>query len=303
MRGTKAFLSLMKKDEVAMDDHITGADLFKSAEDRKFVYKLNDKATKKKLLSSAKRPTILLEENSSSSNLKFSVGAWHSVVLPAVRYWGVVKADQKCNVGDYTIRVGGVKSGNDAAGSNVDNQVIFFADRDKIVCHLYNTTQNILVNGRGYIKFINIFLKPFFESKIESSLNEIQSYNETVLDKLGQKMVKRSSVKFKGGATFDCNRCEHISKNSSSLSRHKRMEHSLSFNASQSLRNHLQSTRNNSISENLMLEDLSIINISDDKITLEEKPLSYTCKNCNIKTTSKSKMDKHVKLEHLPFNI
>ena len=115
MSGTKAFLSLVKKDQVDMNDHINGADLFKSAEDRKFVYKLDDKATKKKLLNSAKRAPILLEKNSTSSNLKFSVGAWHTVVLPAVRYWSVVKADQKCNVGDYTIRVGGIKSGNDAS--------------------------------------------------------------------------------------------------------------------------------------------------------------------------------------------
>ena len=75
-------------------------------------------------------------------------------------------------------------------------------DREKVVCHFYNTTQLILVNGHGYKKFIDVFLKPFFTSLIESCLNEIQSYNLMALEKLGQKSVKRSTVKYKSGTSY-----------------------------------------------------------------------------------------------------
>ena len=42
----------------------------------------------------------------------------------------------------------------------------------------------MLVNGNGYGKFIDIFLKPFLTSKIGSCIEDIKSYNEFVLEKL-----------------------------------------------------------------------------------------------------------------------
>ena len=47
--------------------------------------------------------------------------------------------------------------------------------------------------------------------------------------------------------------------------------------------------------------NMSSTNISKEVVALEERPLSYTCEECNVKTTSKTQMDKHVKSEHLPF--
>ena len=53
---------------------------------RVFDYKLDDKAAKAKMLKGAKRIPFDVAVNSSSSNLEFSLGAWHNVVLPSVRY-------------------------------------------------------------------------------------------------------------------------------------------------------------------------------------------------------------------------
>ena len=133
-----------------------------------FDYELNSKNAKNKLLKGAKRDPFEIEENSTSSNLIFSVGAWLSIVLPAVRYWKQIKDDKTCKVGDNIIRVIGIKSGKDANGMHVVSQVVFYVNTYKIVCHFYNTTQLILVNGNGYKKFINIFLNPFFEAIFES---------------------------------------------------------------------------------------------------------------------------------------
>ena len=67
------------------------------------------------------------------------------------------------------------------------------------------------------------------------------------------------------------------------------------------MREHPQSTRNNSIVERLMLEDLSLPHLSAETITLDDSVLSYTCEECNYRTTSKGSMDDHIRLEHEPF--
>ena len=137
---------------------------------RNFDYRLNEKSAKAKLVKAAKRDALEVQENSGSSNLIFSPGSWQVAVLPSVSYWKQVKSEQSCKVGETVIRVGGVKAGKDSSGKIVVNQIVFLADRHKIVCHLYNTTQLILVNGNGYQHFFEVCLKPFFQAKIDASL-------------------------------------------------------------------------------------------------------------------------------------
>ena len=116
----------------------------------------------------------------------FNAGAWQAAVLPSVRYWEQV-GDLTCKVGNVAIKVAGVKSGKDSSGKIVVNKIVFMADRNKIVCHFYNTTQRMLVNGHGYKIFTDIFLKPYFQQKIDASTEEISSVNALILKKLGPK--------------------------------------------------------------------------------------------------------------------
>ena len=140
---------------------------------RTFEYQINDKAAKAKLVKGAKRIPFAVVENSSSSNLEFSLGAWHDVVLPSIRYWDQVKGEKSCQIGPLNVHIASVDLGKDAGGKHVDTQVVLYANRDKVVCHLYNTTQRILVNGHGYVNLIQTFLKPYFESKIALNKEEI----------------------------------------------------------------------------------------------------------------------------------
>ena len=220
-----------------------------------FDYELSDKASKAKLIKGAKRSSFVVQPNKTSTNLVFCAGSWQKVAIPAVKYWNEIKGEQTWKVGDTLIRVGGVKAGTDATGKKyVDAQVVFYVDRDKVVCHMYNTTQLILVNGRNYSKLVDTFLIPFFKSKIEESKKEIDKVNEGILVRLGP---KRSSVKYKGGLSFPCNRCDYACKTISTLNKHKTSEHALSFDASKKSIEPRHSTRNNSIVGNLILEDLS----------------------------------------------
>ena len=129
---------------VTLDDHVKSSEVLKNLNSSiRFNYELDDKATTAKLLKAAKRIPIEVEENSTSSNMVFSAGAWCHVVKPSITYWNDVKGEKTCKIGDYSIKVGGVKAGKEIKGKHVNTKIVFFADREKILCHLYNTTQLI----------------------------------------------------------------------------------------------------------------------------------------------------------------
>ena len=104
---------------------------------RTFEYNLNDKAAQAKLVKGAKRETFEIVANKTSCNLVFNVGAWHHVVSPSVQYLGQLKDGQSCKIDTDEVRVVGVKTGKDIAGKHIDTQIIFFLNRQKVVCHYY----------------------------------------------------------------------------------------------------------------------------------------------------------------------
>ena len=179
-------------------------------------------------------------------NLVFSAGGWYHTILPSIKYFEEVnKEDKTCKISDYIVKVSGVKLGKECNGKHVNTQIVFYANRDKIVCHLYNTTQLILINGNGYQKFVNIFLKPFFESMINESLEAIENMNDEVSAKLVMRTVKRLTVKLKRVA-HTCHNCNYAGKTVSALKKHKAIEHVNSFSRLEGPR---ESTRNNSVVE------------------------------------------------------
>ena len=160
MNLRKAIGPSVNKDININNDHAKASDYIDTIDDQvkasayhndsvTFDYEINDKAAKAKLVKGAKRIPFEIEENSISMNIIFSVGAWLTTVLPAIRYWNEIKSDKTCKVGDISIKIGGIKAGKDINGMHVVSQVAFFVDKDKVICHLYNTTQKILVNGHG----------------------------------------------------------------------------------------------------------------------------------------------------------
>ena len=147
-------------------------------ESRTFVYNMSDKAAKNKLIKGAKRPPFEMVENTASYTLMFSIGAWNHVVLPSIKYWNQVKGTRSCKLDSMEVNIASIEMGKEAGGRHMDTLVVFYANRDKVVCHLYNTTQRILVNGHGYGNFTKKFLKPFFESKLSFNLEDIARYNK-----------------------------------------------------------------------------------------------------------------------------
>ena len=299
MFANRALSAPLNKTVSNMEEHIKESLVYKQTNSSSitFDYELNGKATKLKLIKAAKRTNLEIEENSTSTNLVFSAGAWAHTVLPTVKFWSEIQGVQSLKIDDYEISVGGVKTGKEASGKHVNTQVIFYGNRDKIVLHLYNTTQLILVNGHGYKKFIDLFLKPFFILKTNQCLEEIGSFNVEVIDKLGPKTVKRSDIKYKRGTIFSCSGCDFTAKSISSLKSHKITQHTLSLNSPKPLVAENQPVENTSVVEMMMLEDASVSGLTDDD-DIEEIPLKYTCFDCQFVTTSKTKIDDHVTDKH-----
>ena len=232
---------------------------------RTFEYDLNDKNTKAKLLKGAKRPPFEVVCKTGSTNLIFNLGSWSKIVLQSIEYWNCFKDDKTCKIGSSVVKISSLKTGVEAGGKHVDTQIVFFINREKAVCHFYNTTQLIMVNGHGCTKLVEEFLEPYFQSKINMNLDEIQKYNEQALDNLGSKTVKRGSVRYKGGSKFPCYKCDFVTNTLSALGKHSRSEHTLgisSISLSSAPALPLHSTRNNSIVEVNLQEDMTITDLS-----------------------------------------
>ena len=118
------------------------------------------------------------------------------------------------------------------------------------MCHLYNTTQLILINGKGYRKFVELFFKPFFVSKTSECIDIIEQFNDEVTKKLGPKTVKRTDIKFKRGPSFLCHSCDFAAKSAATLKKHKKTELGTSIIAAKNALEPRQSTRNNYLIEN-----------------------------------------------------
>ena len=274
---------------------------------RKFEYNMNDKTAKAKLIKGAKREAFEVENNQSSSNLIFSVGSWNHLVLPTIHYWNSNNSLKTCENEGIEVKIVSIKTGRDVMGKHIDTQVIFSVNREKAVCHLYNTTQKILVNGNAYAQLVDHFLRPYFVAKLPIFESQISNYNNLVLETLGSRKVKRADVKYNGGSAFACAKCDVSCKTLSLLEKHKRKTHAINLSVSVSrlvstsqaaIPRH--STRNNSLDEIILDDNLTITDLTSNNSTKNQalEIVKFTCAECQFKTKEEDRMDIHVKETH-----
>ena len=95
--------------------------------------------------------------------------------------------------------------------------------------------------------------------------------------------------------------CEFVARSVAGLMKHKKTEHILCLDSSSKSAGQRQSTRNNSVVEHLLIEDITVTGLGNRSETLlEENSLKYTCHACNYVTTNKVDIDNHVLSKHLP---
>jgi hypothetical protein len=162
---------------------------------RKCGYKLNQKATKAKLLKGAQRAPFEKEINSTCLVLNFSDGSFFYSVLPLIEFWKSKLATQDAiKSEDFEIKVSEVKPGKEIGGMCVDTLVRFEMNGNKVVLHCYNTKAKMLINGSSFSSFTIKYLEPYIKKAIGENLVEIKNYNKVVTETFSN--GKRKNLKF-----------------------------------------------------------------------------------------------------------
>ena len=289
---------------------------------RNFKYNLSDKKARNKLLKGSNREPFQVEEKSNSTNLVFNLGSWMKVVMPAIINMKEAIGDDEWVSGSANIRVAAVNSGHEVTGLHVDTQIVFFVNRQKAVCHFYNTTKRIMINGHGYRSLVSEFFIPYFNKKITENMREIDKFNEQAIENVCGKTVKRSEVKLKSKSKFVCKKCTFVAGTAVGLSKHARLEHTPSLNLNgtpQAIEAPLHSTRNNSDNEAMLQESFTnkVVSIGQQQIEflnsgtniqvpvqnpiieptlteLVDNSEVFSCDECITLLSSKEELDSHL---------
>ena len=257
---------------------------------RIFQYDINEKRAKKKLLKGAKREENLdIEIKPTCVNMRFSDGAYQEVVMPLLREWSR-NVGKSINLFGHEIEIVEFNSGLDIKAKHIDTKIVVLANNIRFVIHVYNGTQNFMVQGKNFAVFATKQLQPFFEKEIEKHKVRIDKFNENVIDVLGKTKMMQYQDK-----PFGCPNCKVKSSTVADLRKHMKTSHKIK-------------TKNTKI----LNEDTSILDDSLDKsncIILEEDstPIpvipenSCGWLNCDFESTDKGVLAKHVDAEHVPF--
>ena len=173
---------------------------------RKFKFTLNEKKAKAKLLKGAIRGNHLeVETKSTCVNMRFSNGAYHELVLPLLRQWNN-QVGRTVEVLGCEFKIVESNSGTDISENHIDTKLALLFNGNRIVMHLYNGTQNLMVQGKFFEDFALKHLYPFFTKKIEESFDIIEKVNNNMRKMLGEGKI--SSKQKKNVKPFQCQYCK-----------------------------------------------------------------------------------------------
>ena len=123
----------------------------KNDQERIFEYDINEKRAKKKLLKGAKREENLdVEIKPTCANIRFSDGAYQEVVMPLLREWSS-NIGKSINLLEEQIEIVECTSGFDLKAKHIDTKLVVLASNVRFVIHVYNGTQNFMVQGKNFV--------------------------------------------------------------------------------------------------------------------------------------------------------
>ena len=193
---------------------------------RNLPFKLTDQTKKKNLIAGAKRKHFEKDPKQKSMKILFSAGAYLKVVLPTTKAWNDL-CGSAFTYGGLNIKVDEVKGGFEENSRHFGTKVAMFVDGIKVVIHSYNTTQNIKIDGKGYIQFIETYLEPYFNDDIKRMERHIVESNRNILTDLSNapKTPVTRSTRYKPVSNFECNKCDFVSLDHKQLRVHKTYKH------------------------------------------------------------------------------
>ena len=256
------------------------ADVIPAKNSKMFNFKLTEKTAKSNILKAANRNLFEIESKQTCKNLRFSAGAYVCSVMPIIRSWCKTHTEGEAfESSGLTIKVMEFEDRADNDNKHFDTKVVFQVNGEKAVIHCYNSTQNLKVDGKMFLYFVELYLQPLFMKEIEANKEKIAEYDKAVIVSLKeervplkQKTPRRATRSVKNVRSviqlpyFICKKCGFKTKSNALLKKHKLTEHTKSFEHSRSsLISVRHSTRNNSLSEEMLLcDDISV----EENVTL-----------------------------------
>ena len=140
-----------------------------------FQYNLNTSKARKNLYEGALRGDYEREEKKDCINLTFSDGAFNEVVLKAL--FELANGPTTFIVGKEEVERVTLAPRKELSGRHVDTKIEFKVGGGKVLVHIYNTRQKLLIQGRKYKWFVDNYLEPFFKLRIMKCMPEIRKIN------------------------------------------------------------------------------------------------------------------------------
>ena len=129
----------------------------------KFQYNLNTVKTRKLLYEGAMRGHYEREDKKACIILTFSDGAFNEAVLKAIIE--LQNGPKHFFVGKQEVQRITIDSREELSGKHVDTKVEFKVNDSKIIVHVYNTKQKVMIQGSKFKWFVDYYLEPFFQTK------------------------------------------------------------------------------------------------------------------------------------------
>ena len=156
----------------ASSDVTLASDDIHQKSSHKFQYNLNTDKTRKQLYVGAMREHYQREDKKGCIILTFSDGAFNEAVLKAIIE--LQNGQRSFFVGKQEVQRVSIDSREELSGKHVDTKIEFKVDDSKIIVHVYNTKQKVMIQGGRFKWFVENYLEPFFKLRITNCIPEIE---------------------------------------------------------------------------------------------------------------------------------
>ena len=114
-----------------------------------------------------------------------------------------------------------VTKGVEDSEKHVDTKLAVLVNTNRLVIHAYNSTQNVMIQGKYHKDFALSCLEPYFAKMIDQSLDKIAKINNEVKETLGKKKDGRT----KNDKPHNCPQCLVTSTTIGDLKKHMKICH------------------------------------------------------------------------------
>ena len=153
-------------------------------------YSLNSDTAQDKLLENARRSSMTSNLSSNNTQFFLSTGAHKEVIFPLLGEWSnIFPVDGGLEL-NSTVTLTELRHDRESSGLNVQSVASFFFNGKKITVHFYHTNQKGMIQGQLHQQFFNHFLHPLLEKLFSEKVNQINQFNNAVINALKPGFLK-----------------------------------------------------------------------------------------------------------------